>query len=247
MDDDSTRQIDWLADWDRKVQPAKQRAYVEQELRRLHAAGEPLLYACLTTPLADQRDVAVSVLRTVLGPFGGRVFLRLRPGAAPPPLDPQGRPVPTQHAGKLVAYLGEIGQMSREELQAAEESGESARYHATNRQQYLATSRAGLYRVAVIGASPVALTVDDAIVVLRAWGHGVRGEDARWRDRIERSLVEADPKRPELGSVEARKIVKQDTWLVEEVPLDQLGQPLEPTPVDKPAARAKSAAARGDA
>lgn len=208
------RHISWLSDWDRQVAPDKQRGYIESELRRLHADGEPLLYAALTVPLDSQRDVAISIASQIT-PI---VFLRLVAGAIPPPLDPQGRKTQGDDAGKLVAKTGQVGQMPASQVLSAVESGETARYGAMSRNQAIAPSRQGLYYTVSIGKEPTGVPFDHAVAILRAWGHGVRGEDHRFRERVERTHVPANKDRSDMGMVEARMSFRQDTWLVEEVP-----------------------------
>lgn len=180
--------IDWLREWDRHLGADRQQTYVEAELERLRDAGAPLLYAALSTGLADQRDVAVRVL----GEMHYRPALRLVEGARPPTLDPQGRPLPAEKAGRvLVAKTGVRGQMARDAIAAANGSGETSRY-AGPRRGALARTAQGLYVTVEIGREPVTVSLEDAIVILVQWGHGVPDKRYRRKGAVDQWLVVED-------------------------------------------------------
>jgi hypothetical protein len=170
--------VDWLREWDRTVDPRRLRAYVRAELERLRGEGLPLLYAAATPMLPSQRDLALSVLLKDMGV--SQVSLALVAGAKPPPLDPQGRPLPDADRGRVLrAKVGTYGQAVNG---AKPDEYEAARYAAPARAA-LARTPAGLYRTADIGRDPTPLNAEDALAILTQWGHGVASERFRRRKR----------------------------------------------------------------
>lgn len=167
VDDIRIPVVEWLQSWDmHNVGVDAKRSYAEQELLRIKAQGMPLLFAALSTGLPDQCDTLVSLLREM----SYTPMLRLRPGASPPPFDAQGRTLPPAKRGKvLVTKSGVIGQMDASELKTR--NAETARFAGSARDT-LALQR-GLYRVIEITEEPKAVSLDDAIVVLRQWGVGL--------------------------------------------------------------------------
>lgn len=216
MTDDTTPpQIDWLERWDTiSREPAVRRAYVADELERLHAAGQPALYAAVTAPFADQVDYALAHLVTIQP----MTTLALRAGAVPPPRDPEGHPLPPEQQGKvLVAYLGDNG------APAGATGGVSEAWTGLARVARHQHRKSNFRTVRLEPGRPVSLPTVDAAEVLRQWGVGVK--PIRYYNR------QAKPSDPEyLG---------QDQWLVVEVPANA-----PPAPVAAPPpAPAKSRAA----
>ncbi len=220
--------IEWLTGWDRNVDPQRQQSYVEEELTRLAREGQPLLYAALTTALASQQDIAIRELRK-LRPT---VYLRLAPGVTPPPTDAQGRSLSTDDQGKaLVAKVGNRGNMAYADIKAADESGETERYKSSNRGALFRSAKGG-YDQKRVTFTPQSFSLDDAIVILRQWGHGIRDAEHRFYRR--------GTKDERTGDVNWQM---QDRWLVEEVPQDDYGQPILPeSKTTAPAAKSSKAA-----
>ncbi len=221
-------QVEWLADWNRHVQPARQRGYIKEELERLAASGSALLYTCLTAPLEVQRDLAVSALREIQP----NIWLRLKPGAVPPSLDPQGRDLPDADRGKLVAKVGQVGQMRPDEIKGRTESGETAAYTSEGRQS-IARSKKGLYETRRIDTSPRAFPLDEAITIMRAWGVGMREPQFRRVRQLSPKIVDG-------VNVNEGLWEQQDMWLVEEIP-QRDNQPIMPRE-QKPAEQKSKAA-----
>jgi hypothetical protein len=193
------RHIQWLSDWDRRIDPLRQRSYVRDEVLRLKAEGQPVLYAALTTPLIEQRNLAFSVLREV-HPI---VSVRLHAEASPPTYDPNGKPLPKQDAGRvLVAKVGVVGQAPP----GGRISEDEAALYAGPARAVLARS-GGLYRVVRVTREPTSLPLDEAIALMQLWGHGVQDEEYRRRHR---SAV----LNPVTSKYEDKRIHQ---WLVEEV------------------------------
>ena len=214
--DPKPRFVAWLDEWQRHVEPARQKAYVKAELLRLAASDEPLLNAALMAPLPRQTDVAVEVLRDQLE--YGMVWLRLVPGAPTPPTDPDGRPLDEKDRGRvLVAKVGVRGQTA--DGKPPHHERETRETSALGRDALRTRRGESLYRTARVTAAPKAYPLADAIVILRQWGVGIapehmhRGNGAGGREKAPR-------------------------WLVEEVP-QRDGQPVLPEPAPMPAKAAK--------
>ncbi len=141
--------------------------------------------------------MAVAAVRNAMQPSGGFVYLRLVRGASPPKLDPQGRELPEGKAGSvLVAKVGQQGHKANyAEIKAADLSGENEAYRSSALDA-ICNSEQGKYLTREVTAERAPFAIDDAIVILRAWGIGMR--QPRYRNAT-------DPAR------------KQDNWLVEEV------------------------------
>ncbi len=208
-------QIEWLRGWDRQVDAARQESYVRSELDRLAAGGAPLLTASLNTPLPDQQDIALRVLRELRQ----TVFLRLRPGAVPPIRDPQGRELKDPDRGKvLVAKVGVVGNVHPSQIKAADDSGKSREWLSSSRAA-LARTKVGLYNTKRVTSQPQPFLIDDAITIMRAWGVGMREQQVR-------SGAPLRPKMQDGINVNEGLLDEQDCWLVEEVPQDEDGRPL---------------------
>jgi hypothetical protein len=201
--------VPWLQDWARTgVELLAQRDYVARELARIAEAGAAVLTQVLTLPLEMQQHLALSVLHEEgLGGHRPAWRVKLVAGARPPARDPQGRPLPEEDVGKvLVAKLGTRGGGLRQTDKLPD--AVTGRFGGRGVQ---AASHAGedIYRYVRIGAEPVELQLDEAILVLRQFGHGVQ---------TQRYLNRKDP---------ARMI---DQWLLEE-----LSQPFAKKPEATPA------------
>ncbi len=185
------KRIEWLQDWDRNIGPERQRTYVGAELQKLQEQGLPLLYAIVTRPFHEQQDVALSVLAD-MGVTS--VMLRLVAGAKPPLHDAQGRPLPEALQGKV--FRTKVRQFGNTVNGQVPDPIASKKFTGPLRND-LAKSDKGLYVHADITHRPTPVSIEDAVVIMRQYGHGVSGE--QWRRR---------------KSAEARRI---DLWLVEEV------------------------------
>lgn len=181
------RRLEWLRDWDRQVEPDRQASYMEAELRRLAEAGEPLLHAALMLPFMEQTDLAVRVLRTRLGYV--HAYLRLAPAAAPPPAtDPDGKELPPEKAGRvLVAKVGVLGQTP--DGRPPHSEAESPYTSASGRDALANRLGRSLVRALEVGAAPVPVPLDDAIVILRQWGVGIPPEFRRRRSRTREAMA----------------------------------------------------------
>lgn len=186
MSDEEDIQIprtDWLMDWDRSVDPRRLRSYVTSEVERLIAQGQPVLHLAIMAPLAQQQDLTISVLREK----GYRPRLRLRKGAVPPPVDAEGRRLPKEMQNKVlrakVGYRGDDSSLRNDPIAAA-------RFSGPMRNALARTEGLNLYRD--VSSEPDSYSLDEAILILRQHGVGVRGKRIQGK--------------------------KRDTWIVEEVP-----------------------------
>jgi len=197
------KRIEWLADWDRHVDPARQRDYVLQELERLRASGAPLLLTALTAPFVEQQDLAVSVLRRDMGVSS--VMLRLTSDAVVRDIDPCGRPMPKDLAGRVFRVgLGPRG--GAKEGQPPPSEIEAVRYSGPARD---ALYRAGkIQHTLDITREPQHVAIEDAIPLLRKWGLGVSAE--RWRRRGREVGAE-------VRGVKLERDGRVDLWPIEEV------------------------------
>lgn len=171
--------------------------YLAGELNRLADSGQQILKAVLSrageTLAIDESLHLLGRGQTNNGtqcPRLTTVALRLVEGAKPPTKDPNGNPIKSAFVGKvLVAKVGNVGGDSPTltTLRGTD---------AQRRQQLQAERR--LYRTVAITQEGNALPLNEAVVVLRAWGVGVAKQ-------IRRSLRDG-------ADTQA-----QDTWLVEEV------------------------------
>ena len=159
-------------DFARQLNATARRAYVAEELRRAQVSGPLYLCALLAGAVDGAASVALDLIDKGRGPDGADVVppgfavqLRLREGAVPPARDPQGRPLPTDKAGKVLVV--KIGQRN---------SGAEARSIDAN-------ARRDIYETTEVTASPRAYRLREAVTILRQWGVGVA-------DDIDRHLVE---------------------------------------------------------
>lgn len=192
MSDEEDIQIprtDWLLDWDRSVDPRRLRSYVTAEVQRLIAEGQPVLHLAIMAPLSQQQDLAISVLREQQY----RPRLRLRKGAVPPSVDAEGRRLPKEMQGKVlrakVGYKGDDSSLRTDPIAAARFSGPMRNSLARTE---------GLNNYRDVTNEPDVYSLEEAIIILRQHGVGVRGKRIQGK--------------------------KRDTWLVEEVP-KQAAQP----------------------
>lgn len=174
-------QTEWLTEWDRTVDPRRLRSYVASEVKRLIAEGQPVLHLAIMAPLSQQQDLALSVLRET----GYRPLLRLRKDAVPLSVDGEGRQLPKELRGKVlrakVAFKGDDPGLKSDPVAASKYSGPM-------RQQLAKTE--GLYRYRDVSHEPDSYSLDEANIILRQWGVGVR-----------------------LNRFQGKK---RDTWIVEE-------------------------------
>jgi len=172
---------DWLKEWDRTVDPTRLRAYVDSELRRLRAEGAPLVHLSVMLPLSQQQDLALSVLRQM----GYRPLLRLREGASPPLVDYDGKPLPKAQQGTVlrakVGVHGDDPSLKHDPIRAREFAGPNLRHLQRT---------TGLYRHVDVTAEPQPYTVEEASVILRQWGVGVRAKRMRGNGKRDCWLVE---------------------------------------------------------
>jgi hypothetical protein len=180
---------DWLLDWDRSVDPRRLRSYVTSEVQRLIAEGQPVLHLAIMAPLSQQQDLTISVLREM----GYRPRLRLRKGAVPPSVDAEGRRLPKEMQGKVlrakVGYKGDDSSLRTDPIAASRFSGPMRNALARTE---------GLNNYRDVTNEPDVYSLEEAIIILRQHGVGVRGKRIQGK--------------------------KRDTWLVEEVP-KQAAQP----------------------
>lgn len=163
---------------------ARRVQYVRDELARLEAQGISPLYVAVTLPLSDQQTDAFQALAE-----DGRLFaLRLVEGAQPPTCDSQGRMLPEAERGKVLAAKVGLRRFSDGPSRAA----------ACQRQADIHVHRK-------ISAKPVAVTLEDAITILRQWGYRVRPRKG------------ARPNQPP----------RRDEWLV--VHVNEDGSPIGPS------------------
>jgi hypothetical protein len=204
----------FAAEWSRYVprSDTERARYVAEELRRLVAEGGAILLAILQPGVDDHpRMLALEMLQTNAGPDGNPVIdashlwrLRLKDGAAPPRLDPQGRPLSPAEAGKvLVAKVGVLGS----ERGRDQDTEGSIEWEGPSRARKAASGQS-IYRLARVTSKPGAYTLPDAVKILQQWGVGVVARQYRrptnWR-----------PGEYFDGESEAAR--GQDQWLVEEV------------------------------
>jgi hypothetical protein len=204
--------VRWLEIWDRLADKESRRSYVQAELQRILAEGRPPLYAVATLPLAEQRDVARSVLRAIK-PV---ILVRLAPGAIPPPLDPHGYPLPPSKAGKVAVLKVRTNGADR----GADEDG-GRLWTAVGRQAALRpNSPRPLYGSVEVGHEPTPLAFDDAYTLFEKWGYGVLPE------RFKGAYV-LKQRQPD-GS---QKVVSvpRDRWLL----IEAEGESLLPRPAPK--------------
>jgi hypothetical protein len=183
-------------------------AYVVAELRRLFADGASVLLAIHQWGVDEgARILALEYLARGEDDAGERLYplehqwrLRLREGAVPPPLDPQGRRLPPELAGKVLrAKVGLLGAQ-----RARDAASPAARQWEGHNRAAKAVNEQPLHKVQDVTAKPAAYSLTDACLILSRWGVGCTGK--RWK--------RPDGWRP--GEHSAEK--GQDCWLVEEVP-----------------------------
>lgn len=205
--------------------PDERRKYVTAELRALVTSGGSILLSVLQPSVADgARMTALEMLRDNADDDGEQLIdpahqwrLRLKDGAKPPAVDPNGLRLGPDKAGKvLVAKVGVLGgQRARENDTKAsiEWQGPARAIKSMTGQKLLATRE--------VTSKPAVFSLRDATLVLQRWGVGVAlrqfAKPRNWKPG-----EYYDPDDP--------KTRGQDCWLVEEVPV-----------------AASSAAAEGDA
>lgn len=231
--------IPFLADWDRQLGLARQRAYIEAEVKRLAAAGERLLYVALTAPTSPEQADAVRAAAAAAAPL---VHLRLAQGALPPHLDPQGRPLVADARGKaLVAKIGvRTAHFDAHEAAKAAVGGVA--------RQRDARMGADLYETREVYADRVTtLPFGEALAVYRQWGRWVHPTGRKPVDKI-RGLADsqfalAQEQWRARGYIVEGDLVYRDMWLVEQT--DAAGSPLPVAP--SPAAPSVVERKRGQA
>jgi hypothetical protein len=160
--------VDWLRDWDRvKLQADAQTSYVQDEIKRIAEEGEPVIFAVLNLPLLSQQEVALRVLNQD-SPVNDFVNIRLRPGAVPPKLDPQGRQIPASKAGHLCAKVGNLGGRIAPNVGGANVE----RYSGRGTQSLSHANRDTMRYVWLAPGESKTVSVYDAILILRKWGVG---------------------------------------------------------------------------
>lgn len=184
--------------------PASERvALVARELKTLLDRGGPVLCPVLAVADDELRDLALELLTKNDDGAGKPLYeerlwrLRLVEGARPPVLDPQGRALPKEKAGKvLVVKVGNLGgdpKATRHET-STEWSGPSRALKVARRED--------VFRTVEVTAKPLALKMEVAVLVLRRYGVGVNPQ--RY-------------KKPDGWKLGDDITTGQDQWLVEEV------------------------------
>jgi hypothetical protein len=163
--------------------------YVEAEVQRVIDSGGRVLTESITAPLADQQDAALRAMRAL---SVTTVRLRLVPNASPPHCDPNGRELPEEKRGKVLA--AKVGTISPTKDDSPEYQNQ---FTGTAREARLQRGQP-IYRAKEITRDGIDLPIEEAMVVLRQWGRGVH--TTRWADM-----------RAKTG----------DRWIVEEVPIKQ--------------------------
>ncbi len=169
---------------------AVMRMRVAEELRRLDAAGAPLITCVLTIPDDRIQQVALERLRENDDGEGAPVYeprewrLRIVKDGVAPPTDAQGRPVtdakgrplgPDMVGKVLMAKVATLGNQLGTEADARE----VMRWGGQSRQNMDHTGR-DLYRhVRVAKQWTTMSSFDDAVAVLRQWGIGVARKQYR--------------------------------------------------------------------
>lgn len=194
--------------------PDERRKYVAAELRNLVQSGGAVLLSVLQPAVADgARMTALEMLRDNADDAGDQVIdpahqwrLRLKDGAKPPAVDPNGLRLGPDKAGKvLVAKVGVLGgQRGRENDTKAsiEWQGPARAIKSMTGQKLLATRE--------VTSKPAVFSLRDATIVLQKWGVGVQlrqyAKPRNWKPG-----EYFDPDDP--------KTRGQDQWLVEELPV----------------------------
>lgn len=196
-------------EWHRRPMSDDERIrYAADELRRLDAAGAPVLTAALASLEGAVQQLALELLEgKVMHPAGGLVVqprlwrLRLRRDAEPPHTDPQGRLVDDERRGKvLVAKVGNHGAtINLSTMQQVSAAGRTEWCGEVRTQ--IAASGGDLYRTIDIGREWTDVPMQVAVLILRQWGVGVQ----RQRYRTKPGWRPGMPQEP-----------GQDRWLVEE-------------------------------
>ena len=155
--------VDALRDWAKfSIHSEQDREarieYVRREMERLEAAGISPLYAAVTFPLSDQQTDAFRALHDL-----GRLFtLRLAEGAQPPHTDSQGRLLPEDKRGKVLA--AKVG---------------TVRFASAGIRASSAAREGDIARHREISSRPVTVPLEEAIVIMRQWGYRVRPKRAQ--------------------------------------------------------------------
>ena len=198
-------QLDYFNDHEGQ-KPEALELYVAAELRRLVAAGAPLLTTVLRYPDQDVQQVALQLIDANATETGETVFeepptsfrLRLATDAKPPVRDPQGRKLSAEKAGAvLVAKVGNKGGRLGEKAPAAAVDAVSG-----PRRAITVNARADLYETVEVGRAWKVFRRREATLVLRTYGVGVQ---------TYQHAITNDPKTGE-------EIEGQSNWLVDEEP-----------------------------
>ncbi len=193
----------WQEDgWQSKGE-AVQEAYVNSELHRLVAEGLPVLRAVLTCPDPLPQFLALRLIREGVDSTGNAsielnpVYLRLvdphalawvdpRTGerhegvATPPQVDPQGRPVPKDKLGTLIAKVGNVGGNL-----GVDRDANACMAVGGDRRAVNVMAKRNLYITREVTREPKAYPLREAILILSQWGFGI-GEN-QFRSQRDRS------------------------------------------------------------
>ena len=184
-------------------------SYVAAEIRRLFDSGAAVLLAIHQFGVDDDaRMLAMEMLTRGEDDAGERIYpvehqwrLRLKDGAKPPLLDPQGRKIEPDAQGKVLrAKVGLLGaSRGRDHVSAA-----AKQWDGNARAAKSMSMSAPLHVMRDITSKPTVLTLREAALVLSRWGVGCTAKQYL---------------RPP-GWVPGQHSTEQgqDTWLVEEVP-----------------------------
>ena len=196
MSYDRPRKITWLRDWAKLGTPLARETYAREEVKRLVKEGQPLLYAIATLYTSDQIDVCRKHARALM-PV---VQLRLVPGAKAPENDVLGQLMPDDKRGKVLqAKVGQLAEPLDSRSDSPQAGGGGTRLDRATRGEHD-------YRTVEIGEEPTSVPFDDALTVLRQWGHGC---EAKRFVQVGKRFYEDGEK--------FMRLVTIDRWIVEEV------------------------------
>lgn len=196
---DEPKSVEALTDWGKYPRGEARERYTRGEIERMLRAGEPVLYAIATIDDTGTLDEVKAIARQLM-PV---VTLRLVPGAVPPDTDPSGALLPEGKRGKVLAC--KVGQLSAPAQ--SEGPGSTSERHTGPARVILFARRKHDYQCAEISEEPTPVPFDQALAVLKQWGHGV--PVTRYRPYGVKTVNPDGTKRV------VEKL--RDQWLVEEV------------------------------
>ena len=210
--------------------PEDRSRYVAAEIRRLFEAGGAVLLPILAPTVSDgARISALEMLRDNADADGEPVFdaahqwrLKLKDGAKPPMVDPNGLKLPPEKAGKVL--VAKVSVLGANVTRAREDATPASDQWRGDRRAIRAMTGAPLLGTREVSARPAVYSLREATLILQRWGVGVELKQYA-RPKNWRPDTYADPDDPASKG--------QDRWLVEELP----ARPAEST--DNPSTKAK--------